>query len=151
MRATQAMLPIAAERAAGLLTTHGGGPGPTPARVATAVATHVHGFVQAPAALPSSTILDASLVACATVRSGSMRVTTALPTSLQSELHCYSPHMVVALGRLQLEWQASSCGRTCAQVRHATPSLICADGCGCGCVCDGRASHAKPSIGVLSC
>ena len=33
-------MPTAAERAAGLLTTRGGGPGPAPAQVAAAVAVH---------------------------------------------------------------------------------------------------------------
>ena len=94
-------MPTAAERAAGLLTTRGGGSGPAPAQVAAAVA--VHGRGASIARVSSSTIVP---TACIQRR---FEVRTAMRDNrYQSrliELLGCSPRVVVALGQLQPKWQ----------------------------------------------
>ena len=90
-------MPTAAERAAGLLTTRGGGPGPATTQVAAAVAVHGRG---ASIARVYSSIIVATRC---TDESGPMRENRCQPR-LNELLGC-SPRVVVALGQLQPKWQ----------------------------------------------
>ena len=91
-------MPTAAERAAGLLTTRGGGPGPAPAQVAAAVA--VHGRGASIARVYSSTTVATR---CTDEVQDRMRENRCQPR-LNELLSC-SPRVVVALGQLQPKWQ----------------------------------------------